>query len=45
VENLVRRDDETVAISLNAADWPVPVAALEWLAEKVGATLDEVGPR
>jgi hypothetical protein len=45
VENLVRRDDETLAISLDPADWPVPVAALEWLAEKAGVALDEVGPR
>ncbi|MFE1288867.1 hypothetical protein [Streptomyces sp. NPDC058751] len=45
VETLVRRDDETLAISLNAADWPIPVAALEWLAEKAGVALDEVGPR
>lgn len=36
VENLVRGDDETLAISLNAADWPVPISALEWLAEKAG---------
>ncbi|MEU6259188.1 hypothetical protein [Streptomyces sp. NPDC047043] len=45
VENLIRRDEETLAISLDAADWPVPVTALEWLAEKAGVALEEVGPR
>ncbi|WP_432155653.1 hypothetical protein [Streptomyces sp. bgisy153] len=41
VKSLVRRDDETLAICLDAADWPAPVAALEWLAEKAGVALDE----
>ncbi|GGP79471.1 hypothetical protein GCM10010287_36800 [Streptomyces variabilis] len=42
IENITQGDGASLVLELNVADWPAPVAALEWLAERTGVTVDEV---
>ncbi|MGY0019056.1 hypothetical protein [Streptomyces sp. cg35] len=39
IQRIVPRDAISLTVVLDAVDWPVPIAALEWLAEKSGVRI------
>jgi hypothetical protein len=43
IEDIIQGGGEDLVLALKAVDWPAPVAALDWLAEKSDVTVDEVG--
>ncbi|MFJ3658812.1 hypothetical protein ACIPPR_36595 [Streptomyces nigra] len=40
MKDIVQGDGESLVLVLEVVDWPVPVSALSWLAEKTGVVME-----